>query len=308
MDKPSVLLIGGAGFLGSALAPLLLQNGYDVDLLIRQARGRFDPRVTVYTGGLGNSELLRRILPRYSTVVHLASGTTPGISAQNPSLEAELNIFPTLRLIETLHAFPDIKLVYLSSGGTVYGNPALDYVDEEAAVAPLSYYGAGKAAIEIFLQTFSRTFKSRTVILRPSNLYGPGQPYHRGFGLIRTILQHLHDEKTMEIWGDGEIVRDFIYIDDLANACLEVIKAPHSEGVYNVGYGKGYSISQLCSIVEQVCNRKLHTTRLPERAIDVRKIVLDHSRLGVQFGWRPKTPIESGIQNTWHWLNENRIN
>jgi len=307
MSKETILLIGGGGFLGSALTRYLKTSGYAVHHLLRQAVKPVDPDITVHVGGLGNSELLRRILPQFTTVVHLASGTTPGISARNPALEAELNIFPTLHFLELLHAYPDIHLVFVSSGGTLYGNPGQSPVGENTSLSPLSYYGAGKLAIEIFLQTFSRTFSRRVTILRPSNVYGPGQRFHQGFGVIRTMLQHVFAGTTMEIWGDGETVRDFIYIEDMADACMKIIRSETHSGVYNVGYGRGYSLNQLHTIIERVCMKKLRIHHRQGRAADVKHIVLDYSRIKSELGWAPKISLEEGIQRTWEWLKRQDI-
>jgi UDP-glucose 4-epimerase len=302
MSRQRILLIGGGGYLGSQLAPRLSAAGHEVEILVRD-HGRPAPAgFTVHVGGLGNVALLRRILPSFDIVFHLASGTTPGVSGRDPSLEAELNLFPTLRFLETLQGHPQVHLVFISSGGTVYGNPAANSVTEDTPLAALSYYGAGKAALEAFLAAYARSNGSRLTILRPSNLYGPGQPHYYGFGVIRTMLQHLLDDTVMQIWGDGQAVRDFIYIDDLVDACILSLGDPEKIGIYNVGSGTGYSLRQLVDIVRHVCHRELRTEYREGRKIDVRTIVLDSARLQTAVGWQPRVPIETGIVRSWQWL------
>lgn len=302
MTRQRILLIGGGGFLGSRLARRLCAEGHQVEILVRD-HGRPAPSgFTVHAGGLGNVALLRRILPSFNVVFHLASGTTPGVSGRDPSLEAELNIFPTLRFLEAFQAHPDIHLVFVSSGGTVYGNPATNPVSEDAPLAPLSYYGAGKVALETFMTANARNQKGRLTILRPSNLYGPGQPHYLGFGVIRTMLQHLLDGTTMQIWGNGEAIRDFIYIDDLVDACSLALRGPKTNGIYNVGSGIGCSLKQLIEIVRTACRKELRIEYRAGRKIDVRAVVLDSSRLRTAVGWQPRVPIEAGIRQTWEWL------
>ncbi|MDH3311349.1 MAG: NAD-dependent epimerase/dehydratase family protein [Gammaproteobacteria bacterium] len=302
MNRRRILLIGGGGYLGSQLANRLASEGQDVELLVHNQEKTVPPGLPVHVGGLGNVALLRRILPSFDTVFHLASGTTPGVSARDPSLEAELNLFPTLRFLEVFQNHSQARLVFISSGGTIYGNPISSPVSEDAPLAPLSFYGAGKVALETFLTAYAHTQGGRLTILRPSNLYGPGQPHYFGFGVIRTMLQHLLDDSSMQIWGDGEAVRDFIYIDDLVEACVMSMMDPAPIGIYNVGYGTGYSIRQLVDIVRAVCHKNLQVEYRQGRKIDVRAIVLDSTRFRAATGWEPRISLETGISRTWSWL------
>lgn len=302
MSRQRILVIGGGGFLGSALTRRLLADGHEVEILVRDHGRTGPPSCPVHVGGLGNLALLRRVLPSFDTVFHLASGTTPGVSGRDPSLEVELNILPTLRFLEAFQTQPNIHLIFISSGGTVYGNPTSNPVLETVPLAPLSYYGAGKVALETFLTTNARTQKGRLTILRPSNLYGPGQPHYPGFGVIRTMLQHLQEDTTMQIWGNGEAVRDFIYIDDLVDACTLSLNDPAEIGVYNVGSGLGYSLRQLVETVCTACCRDLRVEYRPGRKIDVSSIILDSSRLRATVGWQPRTSLETGIRQAWGWL------
>jgi UDP-glucose 4-epimerase len=285
MRRDSVLLLGGAGFIGSALATRLKQEEMSVHIL-----GRHD------------GERLAHVLPQCGTVIHLASATTPGASAAHPSLELD-NLALTLRLLELLQAQPQTHLIFFSSGGTVYGNPDRLPVTEDTPIAPLSNHGAGKAAQEAFCQAF-RAQGHAVTILRPSNAYGPGQTAKNGFGLIRTMLEHARVGTTLEIWGDGENVRDFIYIDDIIGASQRLIKLPQESGTYNLGSGIGYSINQVRGIVEAVCGKELRTIYRPGRGIDVRSVVLDTSRLRVQLGWQPAVSLADGVARTWEWLQQ----
>ena len=284
MSREAVLLLGGCGFIGNALARRLQLEGMPTHVV-----------------GRSDGEALAGLLPQCGTVVHLASGTTPGSSARHPGLEAD-NLALTLHLLELLQAQPQTHLIFFSSGGTVYGNTATYPVAEDSPIVPLSYHGAGKATQEILCKTLT-TLGHAVTVLRPSNAYGPGQPLRHGFGLIRTMLQHAQAGTTLEIWGDGETVRDYIYINDVVDASLRLIDLPEDCGTYNLGSGVGYSINQVKKVVESVCRTTLNTVYRPSRGMDVRAVVLDNTRLRARLGWVPEVGLARGVAETWRWLN-----
>jgi UDP-glucose 4-epimerase len=283
MSRDGVLLLGGHGFIGSALAKRLQLEG-----------------MATYVVGRDNGDALGDLLPRCGTVVHLASGTTPGSSARHPKLE-QGNLALTLHLLELLQTQPQTHLIFFSSGGTVYGNPAIFPVTEESPLAPLSYHGAGKAAQEVLCKTLT-TLGHAVTVLRPSNAFGPGQTLRHGFGLIRTMLQHAQAGTTLEIWGDGENLRDYIYIDDVVEATLRLISQPEDCGTYNLDSGVGNSINQVKAVVERVCGRSLDTTYRAARGMDVRSVVLDNARLRAKLGWQPGVGLTDGVALTWDWV------
>lgn len=297
-----ILVLGGGGFMGRALCSRLLERGHEVHALMRGALLDAPERVVVHGGGIENIGPLQPLLQHIDAIVHVASATTPNLSRTTPSLEADLNIAPTLALLEELQRHPHIRLVYLSSGGTVYGNPGPASATEAAALRPLSYYGAGKLAIEEFLRCFQHLSGNRVSILRPSNLYGPGQPRYQGFAVVRTMLQHLNDGTTMTIWGDGSAVRDFIHIDDVVSAIECVLVDADASGTFNVGSGIGHSVDDLKAIAEHVSGRPLMVRYEPSRNMDVKRIVLDSSAMQERFGWRAHIPLAAGIKGTWNWL------
>lgn len=298
MRDEAVLLLGG-GFIGAVLMRQLVAAGRPVHVLTRRPASADFPQAHWHCGDLQDQELLMQLLPTCGTVVHLASETTPGVSARHPMLEAG-NLLPTLLLLEVLQDLPDTHLIYFSSGGTLYGNPAQLPVVEEAPLTPLSYYGAGKAAQEMLLQAFRAQGRAAT-ILRPANAYGPGQPLKTGFGLVRTVLEHIRCDTPLEVWGDGEAVRDYIYVDDVAAACALFVERPGDNGSYNIGSGTGYSINELIRCAGRVCGHDPQVVYRPARRSDVAKVVLDISRLR-SVGWEPQVNLAEGLQRTWEWL------
>ena len=284
MRRDGVLLLGGAGFIGSALSKRLQRENRPVHILGRQQEAE-----------------LEHVLPQYGTVVHLACSTTPGVSASNPSLELG-NLALTLRLLDLLKSRPDTHLIFFSSGGTVYGNPQNLPVTEDSPLAPLSHHGASKASQEFFCGAL-RARGHAVTVLRPSNAYGPGQMIKSGFGLVRTVLEHARLGTEMEIWGDGESVRDFIHVDDVAEACARLVSLPEDSGTYNLGSGKGHSVNEVLRVAESASGRVVKRVYRPVRTVDVRDIVLDISLLKTRLSWDPQITLEEGVKRSWEWLS-----
>ena len=303
MRGRNILLLGGSGFIGTTLARCLNKKNFAVHILsTRRPARQIEPGITFHKGTLDDKEILERLLPKCKTVVHLASSTTPGSSSRQPVLEADKNITPTLRFLDILQGYENVHIIFVSSGGTLYGNPASRPVNETHLMYPLSYHGAGKAALEIFFRTFSTLPGQSATIVRPSNVYGPGQPLRSGFGVIRTMLEHVLRGTVMEIWGDGTSIRDFLYIDDMVSALITLIDIPDDNTTYNVGSGVGCSLNQLKEIIDSVCRKKLAAVYRPSRKTDVKRIVLDSSRLMQKTNWNPTVSLEQGIESTWKWL------
>jgi UDP-glucose 4-epimerase len=284
MRRDGVLLLGGAGFIGRTLAQRLARERVPVHILGRRQEDQLEP-----------------VLAQCGTVVHLACSTTPSASAASSSLEFA-NLALTLRLVDLLRKQPGTHLIFFSSGGTVYGNPQTLSVTEDSPLAPLSNYGASKASQEVFCSAL-RAEGHPITILRPSNAYGPGQMMTRGFGLVRTMLEHVRAGTPLEVWGDGENIRDFIYIDDIVEATWGLINLTQDSSTYNLGSGMGFSINQVRAIVEAQCGRALQTIYRPARGVDVRGVVLDSARLKTRLDWQPTVELADGIVRTWTWLN-----
>lgn len=281
--RDGILLLGGAGFIGSALAKRLQREKRSVHVLGRQQETQ-----------------LEHVLPQCGTVVHLACSTTPSTSAARPSLELG-SLALTLRLLDLLKDQPQTHLIFFSSGGTVYGNPQALPVAENSPMAPLSNHGASKASQEVFCGAL-RARGHAVTILRPSNAYGPGQTVKSGFGLVRTVLEHARLGTEMEIWGDGDSVRDFIHVDDVAEACARLVDLPQDSGTYNLGSGKGHSVNEVLRMVEDIGGCVVRKRYRPARTVDVRNIVLDISLLETRLSWTPQITLEEGIQGSWKWL------
>jgi UDP-glucose 4-epimerase len=303
--KQRTILIVGGGFIGLALAARFLHEGDSVRILSRRRPSNLAHEINFIEGDQSSGELMRTLLPTCDVVIHAACATTPGSSARNPIMEAELNITPTLTFLEHCQSSPPSHLLYISSGGTLYGNPGRIAVTEEHPPSPISYHGAGKLAVESAMRAFGGTSACAVTILRPSNVYGPGQNLRTGFGVIRTLLECLRSNQPMEIWGDGSALRDYLFIDDLVDACWRALLPNMAPGTYNVGSGQGVSLTNLIKLTETMSGQRLDIHQRPSRRSDVEAIVLDASKLKQATGWQAQVDLAEGLNRTWLWLLAN---
>lgn len=294
------VLILGAGFIGQALARRLARQGAKVTLLGRSLPADDLDGVSCRQGNLGDPSLMGDLLSNCSHVVHAASTSTPGTHLADPAADGRENLIPLLSLLELLSHHEPKPLIYLSSGGSIYGNPQTLPVAETHPLNPLSYHAAGKAAAEKYLGVFAQQGRPVT-ILRPSNVYGPGQWPRPGFGVIPTLLDHAMKGTPMTIWGDGENIRDYLYIDDLLDGLVAVLDQQQT-GTFNIGSGSGTSLNALCALVEEITDMPLQRMHQTARSVDVREIVLDTHCFRDSLDWRPMVEIKQGLRSTWNWL------
>lgn len=298
MSPPEkILLIGGTGFIGRALALRLATKGHNVHVLSRTGWGNTPspPGVLVHHADQGNAERLAPLLDTCCQVFHLAAATTPADTVWQPAREAEQNLLPALRFLECAQNFPDNRYFFLSTGGALYGEAAR--AAEDTLPHPISYHGAGKFALEQFFGVLGQRHPGRLTVLRPSNVYGPAQPLRPGFGIIPTLLERARDGECITVFGDGSAVRDYLYIDDLVDACLHAMAGP--AGTYNLGSGEGYSINQLLDMIGYMTGKPLRIDYQPARASDVQRIVLNTRRAQEHLGWQSRVGLLEGLQRCW---------
>lgn len=302
-----VLLIGGCGFIGSHVIDHLVAQGLQVRVYDRQPE-RFRPPVPgvdYRMGDLADTTQLYEAANGVQAIIHLASTTVPSTANLNPVADITGNLIATVRLLEMMRATDIRKLVYLSSGGTVYGVPETDPVAETHPLHPINSYGIVKVAIENYLFMEHKLHGLQHVILRASNPYGPRQGHTGIQGIIGTHLWRIARNEPIEVWGDGSVVRDFIHVRDLARLCVKAILSEVT-GCFNAGSGEGTSVNQ---IVEAI-NRSVQATGgapvtpiyKPGRSFDVPRVVLDITRAREDIGWTPETGLQDGIDDSWEWV------
>jgi UDP-glucose 4-epimerase len=297
------LIVGGNGFIGSHLAEGLRAGGHRVRVLDPGAArtdtdwSGIDYRQGAYT----DAARLDAALDDVDTVFHLASTTVPATSNLDPAADVTGNLIGALALFAAIEAKGIRRVVFFSSGGTVYGNPESLPVREDHPLRPISSYGIVKVAIEQYLAMFRHLGRLDPLILRPSNPYGPRQSAAGGQGFIAAALARMREDAPLQIWGDGSIVRDYIHIDDLIDL---TIRAAVSDacGVFNAGSGIGHSLNAIRAAIERSAGRTMRVEHLPGRGFDVREIVLDMTAACARFDWRPTIGFDDGIAGTWRRL------
>ncbi len=300
-----VLVIGANGFVGSRLIQALIARGESVIAACRHARGAFGTAFEIHMiSGREPADYLP-LLERCRAVVHVASATTPGNSAARPLQELDENLRPTFSLLQALQEHATTPLLYVSSGGALYDAGNGTNADEAAMVAPRSYHGAGKLAAEHFIASWCTQFHAGATILRPSNLYGPGQPERSGFGIIPTALGKLHRGETLRIWGDGSAKRDYLYIDDFIRLCAAALDAVPRTGarVVNACSGNSVSLNALFGAIERAAGRPLQRSYDKTREVDMPHVKMQANLARELYDWAPDVGLEEGLARTWAWFS-----
>lgn len=305
-----ILVLGGSGFLGSHIVDKFLAEKHDVCVYdLYPERFRRSPKgITFYTGDFGNVGALEELIAtRFDAVIHCVSTTTPKSSNESPEFDIQSNVIGTLYLLDICVKHKVGKLVFLSSGGTVYGDIGnLDLVDETHAVRPMCSYGVSKLTIEHYLDVYKHLRGLDYVALRLSNPYGERQSPLRALGALTVFLHRTLKRQNIEVWGDGGVTRDFIYVGDVANAVYLATINPVS-GVFNVGTGTGLSIRDILDRISSVVGVEVPITWMPSRSFDVPRIVLDPTKLKKATQWSCQTTFQDGVAITADWLRNTDI-
>lgn len=292
-----ILVIGGGGFIGSHIVDELIARNFQVRIYGRRLV-KYNDAAELFVGDFLDVSKLAEALVGIDAVVHSLSTMVPATSALAPDDDVKSNLLGTMKLLDLMRRRDISRLIYLSSGGTVYGNPLTDPVAETALLNPISTYGAVKVGIEAFIGVAQAEWGLKSVIFRPSNPYGERQGGKIAQGLISHLLRSVIHREPITIFGDGSVIRDYIYVKDLA--CL-IAQAVESNvcGIFNAGSGVGYSISNIVDIVEKEISYIFEKRYLPSRAFDVDRIVLDCKKVEEEFHWVSSTSIELGVSRQY---------
>ena len=301
-----VLIIGGNGFIGTHLVDTFLQHGHKVrvfDYSLDKFRDKIKD-VDYRIFNFDNIAELTESLTDIDIVYHLAGSSVPSTSNLDPTMEIQKNLLPTIRLLEIMVKLKRKKIIFFSSGGTVYGNPVSSPTDENQYLAPISSYGIIKVTIEYYLKLYERLYGIKALIIRPSNPYGPRQGHQFTQGIISTFLRELQLDEELTVFGDGKSTKDYIYISDLVDACYK-LSLSYDSGEYNIGSGVGVSINEIIKVISDVTNKHPKIKYTESKKYDVRNFVLDTSKLKKAIKWLPAISLRDGIQKHWDWIIEN---
>jgi len=293
-SKVKIVVLGGAGFIGSHLVDRLTSNGHSVSVLdLAQSP---NPLVeNHFVGSHADTSLLKQAMDGMDVVCHLISTTVPASSNKNIEFDIETNLIASIRVFEVMRQLDVRKVVYLSSGGAVYGNPTTCPISENHNLDPTSSYGIVKVAVEKYLQMYEQLYEFQPLIVRPANAYGPGQNLKKPQGVIGHFLNNALHDRPIQVWGDGTVRRDYIFVSDLVNMIATAIEAGAS-GIYNAGAGVDFSVLEIINIIEEVLGHTLEKEFMESKDYDVEKVRLDIEAAKQAFGWTPSVALREGIQ------------
>ena len=298
------LIIGGNGFIGSNLAKALADEGYHVTSFDIAQPPRPDSRVDYVMGDFFDDNVLSNVIKDKDVIYHALSTINPGNSNQKYMMGYGRDFIQTVKLFDMLKD-TDTKLIFLSSGGTVYGNQETQPIKEDATANPINHYGNVKLCIENTLRIFDIQAKSKMIIARISNPYGPGQDYSKGVGFIDAVIRKTLAGQTVEVWGDGKIIRDYIYIGDVCKMLVTLADYDGEERVFNLSSGTGASQNEIIDIVKKI-DGNVRFEYKPARSVDVRKIILDNSKIRSLYK-DDLVGLEEGIRSVYDYQADNMV-
>ena len=300
----SHLILGGGGFIGRHVTLLLARAGNKVLIADRVPPVFSFPDDMAHLISFRALELAsadwEALIGDSAVIHHYAWNSLPASANANPAGDLTSNVSATLALLEAVRRRGGGRVIFASSGGTVYGRLQHVPVTEDHPLLPLTAYGAGKAAAEIYFGLYRNLYGLDCRIARIANPFGAGQNLIRGQGAVTKFLHCALTKQPIVIWGDGEVVRDFIHVVDVAAALVALAKAPdlHGHHTFNIGSGCGISLNQMITQLEVCVGDTLEVRRAQGRPFDVPVSVLDITRARSVFGWHPALSFAEAIART----------
>ena len=305
----TVVVFGGSGFLGQRLCKELVATGHRVRSVSRTGCPRGQAQswwadVDWISADLG-TETSAPAIAGADVIFHLASSTYPSTSNSDVVFDLESNLVGSVRMLKTAVEKRVRRVIFISSGGTVYGVPQQNPIPETHPTNPICSYGIQKLAIEKYLYLFRALQDLDSVVLRVSNIYGEFQNLERPLGAVSHFSHRAVEGKPIEIWGDGTIRRDYIHIDDVVSALLGAMSYSGQDHIFNIGSGQSVSLNELLDFIRRRVEREIVVAYKPARSFDVKENVLDITRAAKELGWKPSIDLETGLDRI---INSARVN
>lgn len=298
-----ILVVGGTGFVGKNLVVSLTARGVPVRVVSRSPNAAFLSEVAPSATALTTEQFLsdpQAALFGVDAVVYMASTSTPGSNVETPWAETQNTVEPAMRVMSAIVRHSQAHMVYLSSGGTVYGNVAGDVIPENSPLHPISPYGLGKKMTEAAIQFMAQTQGLRATILRPSNPIGRWQ-VSVNQGVVGALMRAARQGHAFPMIGEGSAVRDYFDVQDLVGAIEMSIAAPEQSigQTWNVGSGRGVSVRGMLDLVQEISGHEIAIDYKPARSADVDRVVLDTTSIQSALGWAPRFELRQSLQNIW---------
>lgn len=304
-----VLVVGGNGFIGSHVVDALVSRGNQVAAFDRFGRSgpQFTaPGVLPVAGDFLNADDVARAVAGRELVVHMLSTTDPASAENDPTVDVRTNLLSTIDLLTACADAGVRRVVFASTGGAIYGDQPRSVFSEEDPTLPVSPYAIGKLAIEHYLRYFRRKRGLASTVVRISNPYGPRQNPAKRQGVIPIFLRRLADGQPVTVYGDGSMVRDYVYVSDVAEMVADITLGEPEHEVYNLGSGTGYSLAEIIRSIEDVTGLPLARHHHPAPSTFVDHVTLATERFEREFPSRPTTTLAEGIRRTWEDITHGR--
>jgi UDP-glucose 4-epimerase len=308
-----ILIFGGGGFIGSTIADRLLMDGHALRIFER-------PRVVPYRtfqaaeevewvgGDLSSMHDVSAALDGVDAVMHLVSTTLPKGSNDDPIYDVQSNVIGSLQMLDAMVRHGVKRIVFISSGGTVYGTPRYLPIDEAHPTEPLVSYGITKLMIEKYLRIYQHVHGIKPVILRVANPYGERQRIETAQGAVGVFAHRALTGIPIEIWGDGSVTRDYIHVQDVADAFARALAYDGDEVCFNISSAVGVALNELIGMLSDVLARPIEVTYRPGRPFDVAVNVLSNGLARQQLDWFPRIEMRAGLQRTVDWMRQGIAN
>lgn len=300
------LVLGGNGFIGSFIVDEIISNGHNVTVLDMGPEKFRVPlsNVKYIYGSINNLELLNETFEGKDILIHSVSTTVPYTSNQNIPFDIESNLISSVNIFRIAVEKGIKRIVYLSSGGAVYGEPITVPIPEDHPTNPLSSYGITKLAIEKYLNYFSVNSGIEYNIIRPSNPYGPRQNPFSNQGVIAVFLGKVLRDEVIEVWGDGTIAKDYVYIKDIASAIYKSSISDKTSEAFNIGSGSFISLNEIIEMIKKVTSKDVKVSYVNSNKFDVSKVCLDINNAKKILDFQPKVDLEQGVKETWDFIKQ----
>lgn len=297
-----VLVTGGAGFIGSHVVEEYLDSGWQVvvvDNLSTGHRKNVHPDATFYEMDIRDPELVDVFhRERPQVVNHHAAQMSVRVSVDDPLLDADVNVRGSVNVLECARKVDVARVVYISTGGAVYGEPVYLPCDEDHPIRPICPYGVSKHTVEHYLFLYKVIYDLDYAVLRYPNVYGPRQDPHGEAGVVAIFTGQMLSGAKVTINGDGSQERDFVYVEDCARANIMVTSSDVPTGIYNLGSGTGTSINQVYEVLSQATGYTHDPVHGPSKLGETYRIYLDPSHAAETFNWRAEVALSEGLART----------
>lgn len=305
-----ILVTGGAGFIASHVTDLFIEAGHEVVIVDNLSTGRvsnLNPKAKFYQIDIRSPELKQIFeVERPEVVDHHAAQMDVRRSVADPVYDADINILGTLNLLNLSVEYGVRKVIYISSGGAVYGEPEYLPCDEKHPVQPLCPYGATKYMTELYLYMYKQTYGLDYSVIRYPNVYGPRQDPAGEAGVVAIFTGAMLKGKPVTIYGTGEQVRDYVFVKDCARA-NQILLEKGSGQVYNLGFGIGTTVNQIFDCLKDITGYSLPANYGTARAGETFQIYLSAEKARKEIGWQPTVPLEEGLRKTVAYFQQTEL-